>query len=107
MRDAVHLDLHRASVAGVGLYGVVDKNYTGQDKISVVKACVIEDIDRHLVMERFSYLSKEAAQRLMNDLWRTGVRPSQQFGTEGSITLMKDHLSDMRKIVASKLNVEL
>ena len=52
-------------------------------------------------------LNEQEAQSLMDDLWRCGFRPSSGEGNEGQLGATRSHLEDMRKIVSSKLNVEL
>lgn len=41
----------------------------------------------------------EAAQRLMDELWQAGCRPSQSIGTAGHLESVKYHLEDMRRLV--------
>lgn len=43
-------------------------------------------------------LSYESARRLMDELWRCGIRPTEE-GTAGQIEAMAAHLQDMRKLV--------
>lgn len=51
------------------------------------------------------FLSKEQATALMNDLWHTGIRPS-GIGDQGqTVSAVKAHLEDMRKIAFDFLNV--
>lgn len=40
-----------------------------------------------------------AAQRLMDELWQAGVKPSQSIGSAGQVEAIKYHLEDMRKLV--------
>lgn len=49
------------------------------------------------------YLDHEAAQRLLDDLWNMGLRPS-DIGTVGHLKAVERHLEDMRKIAFSFLN---
>lgn len=44
-------------------------------------------------------LPLEAAQRLMDELWQAGVKPSQSIGSTGQVEAIKYHLEDMRKLV--------
>jgi len=44
------------------------------------------------------HLTLEAAQRLMDELWRCGIRPTEE-GTAGQVAAMQAHLQDMRKLV--------
>lgn len=41
----------------------------------------------------------DAAQRLMDELWQAGCRPSQSVGTAGQVEAVKYHLEDMRRLV--------
>ena len=51
--------------------------------------------------------SPEEAQQILNELWRIGLRPKDGNGAVAHTEAIQGHLSDMRKIVASKLKVEL
>ena len=51
-------------------------------------------------------LSNEAVQLLMDDLWESGVRPSDGTGNTGQLKATHDHLEDMRKIVFHKLKIQ-
>lgn len=52
-------------------------------------------------------LTPLAAQELMDDLWRCGIRPAAGKGSAGQLKAIENHLADMRKIVAKKIGVEL
>ena len=52
-------------------------------------------------------LSDTAAQVLMDELWNCGVRPTEGTGSAGSLKATENHLGDMRKIVSSKLEINL
>lgn len=52
-------------------------------------------------------ITKDAAQVLMDDLWRAGLRPSEGSGSAGSLRATEKHLNDLRKIVSKKLGVDL
>lgn len=49
-------------------------------------------------------LRKDQVQALMDELYRIGVRPSEQ-GTTGELEATKAHLKDMRNLVATTLEV--
>ena len=51
-------------------------------------------------------VSFEAAQRLMDDLYRCGVRPKDAGESVGALSATKHHLEDVRKL-AEKLLAEL
>lgn len=44
-------------------------------------------------------LKLDAAQELMDDLWRAGLRPSEGSGSAGSLRATEYHLEDMRRLV--------
>lgn len=52
-------------------------------------------------------LQHDAPQKLMDELWKAGIRPSNGEGSVGEIGAIKKHLQDMRLIVADKLKVDL
>lgn len=52
-------------------------------------------------------LRAEDAQKLMDELWRCGLRPSEGSGSAGALRAVERHLEDMRSIVGKKLGVEL
>jgi hypothetical protein len=52
-------------------------------------------------------LTPEAAQRLVDELWVCGIRPSEGSGSAGSLAATERHLADMRAIVANSLGVEM
>jgi hypothetical protein len=47
-------------------------------------------------------LTTEDAQRLMDELYRVGVRPTEGAGSTGQLAAVKEHLADMRKLVFEK-----
>ena len=51
-------------------------------------------------------LDDQAAQQLMDDLWRGGLRPTEGRGSAGSLVATERHLEDMRSLVFNKLKVE-
>jgi len=51
-------------------------------------------------------ISKTAAQVLMDDLWNSGIRPTEGAGSAGSLRATEKHLEDMRKIAFFKLGVD-
>ena len=48
--------------------------------------------------EPFLRLQLTDAQRLMNELWDCGLRPSEGTGSAGSIKATEKHLTDMQRI---------
>jgi len=47
-------------------------------------------------------LPPEEAQKLMNELWKAGIRPHNGEGTNSQTEAIKYHLEDMRKLVFKK-----
>jgi hypothetical protein len=44
-------------------------------------------------------MNDEGCQRLMDELWRVGFRPSEGSGSAGSLAATERHLADMRHLV--------
>lgn len=51
------------------------------------------------------HLDLKAAQELMDDLWGSGVRPTEGKGSAGAMRVIERHLEDMRAIVFDKLKI--
>lgn len=51
-------------------------------------------------------LDMEAAQDLIDALWRCGLRPTEGHGSAGQLAATERHLADIRKIAFKKLGVE-
>lgn len=49
----------------------------------------------------------QAAQRLMDELWNCGLRPSEGSGSAGQLAAVQGHLQDMRALVSKALDVKL
>lgn len=48
----------------------------------------------------------EAGQKLMDDLWDCGLRPSEGTGSAGQLASVQRHLADMRVIVEKELKLK-
>lgn len=55
--------------------------------------------------EPFLRLRPEEAQHLMDDLWVAGVRPTNGQGGPAQVEAMREHLGDLRAIVAKFLDL--
>lgn len=44
-------------------------------------------------------LTPEEAQQFMDELWRTGIRPTEGAGSVGQLAAIERHLEDMRTLV--------
>ena len=51
-------------------------------------------------------ISNDQAQTLMDDLWSSGLRPTEGSGSAGSLRATENHLNDMRKIAFKGLKME-
>jgi len=51
-------------------------------------------------------LTKESVQRMMDQLWECGVRPSNGAGNVGELAAVKEHLKDMRDIAFSFIELK-
>ena len=51
-------------------------------------------------------LSPTAAQKLIDSLWGSGLRPSEGSGSVGALKAVQDHLADMQKIVFHSLKIK-
>ena len=51
-------------------------------------------------------ISRQEAQRFMDELWKFGIRPSDQ-GSPGQLAAIRKHLEDMRAITFGKLKVPM
>jgi hypothetical protein len=52
-----------------------------------------------LAVEPSCRLDQTQAQRLMDELWQCGLRPSEGSGSAGSLAATERHLEDMRRLV--------
>lgn len=57
---------------------------------------VVEDVGD--VIDPMMTLKIDAAQQLMDELWRCGLRPTEGTGSAGSLAATQAHLKDMREI---------
>ena len=57
-------------------------------------------------IEPLVHLSPHAAQKLMDDLWTCGLRPSDGTDNLGQLQATQQHLADMRRLTFSRLRIE-
>lgn len=60
----------------------------------------------NLLREATFALKNQAAQMLMDELWRCGLRPSEGTGSAGALAATQKHLDDMRCIAFTLLERE-
>lgn len=73
---------------------------------SVAQPVVMEPIGDGRMADPFMRLTPADAQQLLDELWRCGVRPSQEQGSTGQSAAMQKHLDDMRTIAFHALKVK-
>lgn len=78
----------------------------GSGAYTVAKPLVLEPVEDGVRVDPFVSLAPEAAQSLMDELWRVGIRPAQGEGSAGQAQAMTNHLDDMRKIAFHALKVK-
>ena len=66
--------------------------------LTVAQAVTMTDIQPGEFTEPFLRLEHDAAQRLMDELWDCGLRPSEGTGSAGSLKATERHLTDMQRI---------
>lgn len=59
--------------------------------------------DDSMIVEPTFTLPPEAAQALMDELWRHGLRPTQGQQSEGQLAATQAHLEDLRSIAGGAL----
>jgi len=77
------------------------------ETISVAKPIVFEEQDAGSLIFPALVLSHQEAQSLIDELWSAGLRPSEGSGSAGQLASVQNHLSDMRKIAFTSLNITM
>ena len=71
---------------------------------SIAKPLTLERIeDGAYAPEPTMALTSQAAQMLMDELWRCGLRPSEGAGSAGSLAATERHLKDMQAVAMGLL----
>lgn len=60
----------------------------------------VEQTDDSVLHHPAVQFRREEAQRLMDELWKVGLRPSEGSGSAGQLAAVQTHLNDMRGLVA-------
>ncbi len=63
----------------------------------------LKEIEPGYIVEPAFELGNMAAQGLMDELWRCGLRPSEGSGSAGSLAATERHLKDMQAIALGLL----
>jgi len=72
---------------------------------SLAEPIIMKEIDSDAAyspLEPTLNLSILSAQKLMDDLWDCGLRPSEGSGSAGQLAATQKHLADMRQLVFAK-----
>ena len=88
---------------GISLFA---RQQTGGMGLFVAKPLELTQHEKGLIIEPFARLEIEAAQQLMDELWRCGLRPTEGTGSAGSLAATEKHLKDMQKIVFKQLKIK-
>ena len=95
--NEMRVRVHSSPYAGLEVYICRD---AGPGEIEVATSVELETVPEGSCFAPALRLDEKAGQRLMDDLYHAGFRP-----TEDRVTSL--HLGDMRKIVSKFLEVEL
>ena len=74
----------------------------GKRPIGIMQTPMFDTTEPGATREPSFHLSFEAAQALMDALWRCNIRPTEE-GTAGQVAALEAHLQDMRRLVFSPL----
>jgi len=84
--------------------------YIMREIVGVKQECVtvlpFEEYSDPTVASSCMTLNAESAQRLMDDLWNCGLRPSEGSGSAGAMKATQNHLADLKKILFHKLEID-
>lgn len=74
--------------------------------VSVAAPVVVAAHEDGAFVEPTISLRNDAAQLLMDELWRCGLRPTEGSGSAGSLAATERHLEDMKKVAFGLLKKE-
>ena len=89
----------RQSFANFGFDLAIGIKSFSTQKISIMEPATFREYEEGTIATPTINLSHDAAVKLMDELRRVGIRPSDGEGSVGQIGAMKEHLNDMRKLV--------
>jgi hypothetical protein len=94
-----------ASRAVGGMCGLIELRMW--DSIAITKATdvIMEKTEEGDSANPFLKLTNDEAQRLMDELWNCGLRPSEGTGSAGSLAATERHLADMKQIAFHCLKI--
>lgn len=81
---------------------------SGFQKVSVATKVEFTPVDPHCDrVEPALNIERAAAQKLLDQLWEAGLRPTAEIGSAGERKALERHLNDMRTLVEGALDVKL
>jgi len=94
----------RDSIA-IRLAHITEQN--GVTKVALAESMVLKTLSEEELCRELPptmRISPEDAQQFMDELWRTGIRPTEGAGSVGQLCAIKAHLEDMRTLVFKKVD---
>ena len=86
-------------------FSVINRpNHSGYQMFAALPPAAVELQEGDDPPTTFS-LHLEAAQELMDELWRCGLRPT-EVGTAGELAAVRYHLQDMRALAFTRIGVD-
>jgi len=82
---------------------VMIRGRTFDGPYAYVKDIVLEEIEQHTKPPSFT-MTMRAAQVLMDDLWASGVRPTEKRQDGEALAAVREHLADMQRLVFTKID---
>lgn len=80
----------------------IELSIFSDDRKTRVKEIVLEERDQNFEHAPSFSLDLDQAQTLMDDLWHSGIRPTNGSGSAGAMRAVERHLEDMRTLVFQK-----
>lgn len=84
---------------------LIEDRFEGQSA-KVFCAATVMEVPMGAEVRPLLRLTDEEAQRLIDQLWEAGVRPSNTVGSVGQLAAVQAHLDDMKRIAFKKLGIE-
>ncbi len=78
------------------------ESFDGRKTVSFAETATLRTVTENEVGTHtppFLRLNEDAAQQLIDELWRVGFRPKEGTGSAGSLAATERHLEDMRALV--------
>jgi hypothetical protein len=72
----------------------------------VPKPIEMEKLETNAFISPFFKMEPHEAQKLMDDLWDCGLRPSEGTGSAGALKAVQNHLADIKTIAFHALKIQ-